>query len=158
AQQRTPGTIEYEGRTIGTINFRGNKKAEDDAIRVAIHSQPGEKLTGEQLRDDIRAVWKLGFFEDVQVEATEAGGKVDVTFVMREKPVIRKIYVSGAKEVGLDKINEVLDIKRDTIIDPAKVKRNVEKVRDLYVEKGYYLAEVSSDIQRKDDQHVDVYL
>src|SRR5881628_3777664 len=100
AQQWTPGTIEYEGRTIGTIKFRGNKKAEDDAIRVAIHSQPGEKLTGEQLRDDIRAVWKLGFFEDVQVEATEAGGKVDVTFVMREKPVIRKIYVSGAKEIG----------------------------------------------------------
>jgi outer membrane protein insertion porin family len=155
---RAPGTMEYEGRPIGSIKFRGNKKAEDDAIRVAIRSQVGEKLTSEQLRDDIRAVWKLGFFEDVQVEAIESGGKVDLVFVLREKPVIRKIYVSGAKEVGLDKINEVLDIKRDTIIDPSKVKRNVEKVRDLYVEKGYYLAEVTSDIQRKDDQHVDVYI
>jgi outer membrane protein insertion porin family len=156
--ERSPGTVEYEGRTIGTIKFRGNKKAEDDAIRVAIKSQPGEKLGSEQLRDDIRAVWRLGFFEDVQVEATEsAGGKVDLTFVLREKPVIRKIYVSGAREVGMDKINEVLDIKRDTIIDPAKVKRNVEKIKDLYVEKGYYLAEVSSDIQRKDENSVDVY-
>ncbi|MDB4966578.1 MAG: outer membrane protein assembly complex, YaeT protein [Myxococcales bacterium] len=156
--QRAPGTNEYEGRPIGSIKFRGNKKAEDDAIRVAIRSQVGEKLSADQLRDDIRGVWKLGFFEDVQIEAVESGGKIDVVFVLREKPVIRKIYVSGAKEVGLDKINEVLDIKRDTIIDPAKVKRNVEKVRDLYVEKGYYLAEVTSDIQRKDDQHVDVYL
>jgi outer membrane protein insertion porin family len=103
-------------------------------------------------------VWKLGFFEDIQVEINEdAKGRAELVFVVREKPVIRKIYVSGAHEVGLDKINEVLDIKRDTIIDLAKVKRNVEKVKDLYVEKGYYLAEVGYDIQRKDENHVDLY-
>jgi len=154
---RQPGTVEYDGRVIGTLKFKGNHKAEDDALRVAIKSQPGEKLNSEQLRDDIRAVWRLNFFEDVQVEASESGGKVDLVFVVREKPVIRKIYVSGAHEVGLDKINEVLDIKKDTIVDPAKVKRNVEKIKDLYVEKGYYLAEVGSEIQRKDENHVDVY-
>jgi outer membrane protein insertion porin family len=154
---RMPGTSEYEGRVIGTVKFKGNHKAEDDALRVAIKSLPGEKLSSEQLRDDVRAIWRLNFFEDVQVEAQETGGKVDLTFVVREKPLIRKIYVSGAHEVGLDKINEVLDIRKDTIVDPAKVKRNEEKVKDLYVEKGFYLAEVSSEIQRKDENHVDVY-
>lgn len=154
---RAPGALEYEGRVIGTLKFKGNKKAEDDAIRVAVKSLPGEKLNAEQLREDIRAVWRLGFFDDVQVEAQETGGKIDLLFVLHEKPVIRKIYVSGAHEVGLDKINEVLDIKKDTIVDPSKVKRNVEKIKDLYVEKGYYLAEVGSDIQRKDENHVDVY-
>ena len=139
------------------VSFVTPSFAEDDAIRIALKSQPGEKLNSEQLRDDIRAVWRLGFFEDVQVEAQESGGKVDLMFVLREKPVIRKIYVSGAHEIGLDKINEVLDIKKDTIVDPAKVKRNVEKIKDLYVEKGYYLAEVGSDIQRKDENHVDIY-
>src|SRR5438445_3872699 len=99
---RAPGTIEYDGRIIGTIKFKGNKKAEDDTIRIALKSQPGEKLSSEQLRDDIRAVWRLGFFEDVQVEAQESGGKVDLIFVLREKPVIRKIYVSGAHEIGLE--------------------------------------------------------
>lgn len=154
---RQPGTVVYEGRVIGALKFRGNKKAEDDAIRAVMKSLPGSKLDSEQLREDIRNVWRLGFFEDVQVEAIETGGKIDLTLVLREKPVIRKIYVSGAHEVGLDKINEVLDVKRDTIVDPAKIKRNVEKIRDLYVEKGYYLAEVTSDIQRKDENHVDIY-
>src|SRR5207248_9250022 len=79
---RAPGTIEYDGRIIGSIKFKGNKKAEDDAIRIALKSQPGEKLSSEQLRDDIRAVWRLGFFEDVQVEAQESGGKVDLIFVL----------------------------------------------------------------------------
>ena len=158
SEGRSPGTSDFEGHYVESIKFRGNKKAEDDAIRVAIKSQVGEKLSADQLRDDIRSIWKLGFFEDVQVEGSDAGGgKVALVFVLREKPLIRKIYVSGAHEVGLDKINEVLDIKREQIIDPAKVKRNVEKIRDLYVEKGFYLAEVGYDIQRKDEQHVDVY-
>jgi outer membrane protein assembly factor BamA len=147
-----PGTSELEGRTIGALQFRGNRKAEDDALRAAIHSRPGEKLSSEQLREDIKNVWKLGFFEDVQVEAVEASsGKIGLTFVLREKPVIRKIYVSGAHEVGLDKINEVLDIKKDQIIDPAKVKRNVEKIKDLYVEKGYQSTCVAVLLWRRRD-------
>jgi outer membrane protein insertion porin family len=34
----------------------------------------------------------------------------------------------------------------------------VEKVRDLYIEKGFYLAEVTSETQRKDNNKVDVYI
>jgi outer membrane protein insertion porin family len=157
--ERAPGEVEGEGKTVAWIRFRGNRKAEDDAIRLNLITQAGQKLVGEQLRDDVRAVWKMGYFEDIQIEESqEANGKVGITFVLKEKPVIRKIYIAGNSEVGLDKINEVLDLKKETILDPAKVKRNVEKVRDLYVEKGYYLAEVGSDVKRVDEAHVDVYI
>lgn len=156
--ERAIGEIEGQGKVIAAVKFRGNHKAEDDAIRLNIALAPGDRLTAERLRDDIRAIWKMGYFEDVQVDLTDApNDKVVLTFVLREKPTIRKIYVAGNKEVGLDKINEVLDLKKDTIIDPAKVKRNVEKIRELYVEKGFYLADVSSDIRRKDQSKVDVY-
>jgi outer membrane protein insertion porin family len=154
-----PGEIEGQGKTIAWIRFRGNRKAEDDAIRLNLTLSPGQKLEAEKLRDDLKAVWKMGYFEDIQVEETqEPSGKVGLTLVLKEKPVIHKIYVAGNSEVGLDKINEVLDLKKETILDPAKVKRNIEKVRDLYVEKGFYLAEVGSDVKRIDDAHVDVYL
>ena len=158
--EHTPGELEGEGKVVAYIRFRGNRKAEDDAIRLNLTTQPGHKLEAEKLREDLRAIWKMGYFEDVQVEEiiVENSGKVGLTLVFREKPVIHKIFVAGNSEVGLDKINEVLDLKKETILDPAKVKRNVEKVRDLYVEKGYYLAEVGSDVKRVDDAHVDVYL
>ncbi len=156
--ERLPGQMPGVGKVIGQIKFRGNRKAEDDAIRANLFSQVGEKMTMEHVRSDIHAIWKMPYFDDVQVEEDEdKKGRVVLTFVVREKPSIRKIYVAGARELGLDKINEVLDLKKDTIYDPTKVKRNVEKVRDLYVEKGYYLAEVTSDIKRIDDTHVDVY-
>ena len=156
--QRAPGEIPGEGRVISSIDFRGNKKVEADAIKLNVRSTAGEKLSSDTLREDIKSIWKMGYFDDVQVEGTEDGDKIKLTFVLREKPSIRKIFVQGNKEVDLSKINEVLDLKKDQILDPAKVKRNVEKVRDLYIEKGYYLAEVTSDIQRKEANKVDVYI
>jgi len=77
--------------------------------------------------------------------------------VLKEKPSIRKIYVSGHDEVGLTKINEVLDIKKEQILDLAKVKKNVEKIRELYVQRGFYMAEVNYELQRVDQNEVDVY-
>ena len=103
------------------------------------------------MREDVRTIWKMGFFEDVQVESTEVkGGKgLAIVFVLKEKPAISKIYVAGNDEVGLTKINEVLDIKKDQILDLAKLKKNVEKIKDLYVEKGFYLAEVDYEVKRR---------
>ena len=48
-------------------------------------------------------------------------------------------------------------LKRDAILSIAKVKRNREKVHDLYVEKGYYLASVDYEIRRVNESEVDVW-
>ena len=133
---------------VAKLQFRGNRKVEDDAIKVNLKTAAGVTLTQEMLRDDVRAIWKMGYFEDVQVEVTEGKGGSVVTFVLREKPAIKKIYVAGNDEVALSKINEVLDIKKEQILDLAKLKKNVEKIKDLYVEKGFYMAEVTYEVKR----------
>jgi outer membrane protein insertion porin family len=143
------------------VSFRGNRKVEDDAIRVNLKTAPGVTLTQETVRDDVRAIWKMGYFEDIEVEVSDSKNKAQpgsiVTFVLKEKPAINKIYVAGNEEVSLSKINEVLDIKKDQILDLAKIKKNVEKIKDAYVEKGFYMAEVSYEIKRDSTATVDVW-
>ncbi|HTB61532.1 MAG TPA: outer membrane protein assembly factor BamA, partial [Polyangia bacterium] len=139
------------------VSFRGNRKVEDDAIKVNLKTAPGVTLTQEVVRDDVRAIWKMGYFEDIEVEVSEGKAGSTVTFVLKEKPAINKIYVAGNDEVSLSKINEVLDIKKDQILDLAKIKKNVEKIKDAYVEKGFYMAEVSYEIKRDSSATVDVW-
>jgi outer membrane protein insertion porin family len=142
---------------VARITVRGNRKVEPEAIRINIQTKAGKPLDRQKLAEDVRALWRLGFFEDVQVDVTDLGrGDVQVTYLVKEKPSIRKILVSGNDEIDLDKINEVLDLKRDAILDIAAVKRNEVKIRDLYVEKGFYLAEVTHELRRISDTEVDV--
>ncbi len=139
------------------LQFRGNRKVEDDAIKINLKTAVGVTLTQEMLREDVRAIWKMGYFDDAQVEVTEGKDGSVVTFVLREKPAIKKIYVAGNDEVALSKINEVLDIKKEQILDLAKLKKNVEKIKDLYVEKGFYMAEVTYEVKRDTSSTVDVW-
>jgi len=153
----TPGPA-VQGRPIEKVQFRGNRKVEDDAIRVQLLSKPGTLFDAAKLREDIRAMWKMGFFADVNVEA-EIGtsGGVMLTFAVKEKPSIRKVLVAGNQELGLDKINEVIDLELDTIVDIAKIKKNREKIADQYVQKGFYLATVDYELKPINEAEVDVW-
>jgi len=131
------------------LQFRGNRKVEDDAIKINLKTAVGVTLTQEMIREDVRAIWKMGYFDDVQVEVTEGKGGSVVTFALREKPAIKKIYVAGNEEVALTKINEVLDIKKEQILDLAKLKKNVEK--------GFYMADVTYEVKRDTSSTVDVW-
>ena len=146
------------GHRVDQVQFKGNRKVEDDAIRQNLLTRVGGLLDLEKVREDVRAMWKLGFFEEVTVEAARsAKGGVIVTFIVKEKPSVRKILVSGNDELELDKINEVIDLKRDSILDITKVKANREKIHDVYVEKGYYLASVDYEVKPVNESEVDVW-
>ena len=146
------------GHRVDQVQFKGNRKVEDDAIRQNLLTRVGGLLDLEKVREDVRAMWKLGFFEEVTVEAARsAKGGVIVTFSVKEKPSVRKILVSGNDELELDKINEVIDLKRDSILDITKVKANREKIHDVYVEKGYYMASVDYEVKPVNESEVDVW-
>jgi outer membrane protein insertion porin family len=150
--------LNLEGRPIEQVQFRGNRKVENDAIRVQLLSKEGTLLSASKLREDVRAMWKMGFFADIDVEAEiTASGGVILTFAVKEKPSIRKVLIAGNSEVGLDKINEVLDLELDSIVDISKVKKNRDKIAELYVQKGYYLATVDWEVKTANESEVDVW-
>jgi outer membrane protein insertion porin family len=157
AAPAAPAPPEPESLEVIKVSFRGNRKVEDDALKVNLRTVPGATLTQDLLREDVRSIWRMGFFEDVTVEATNVPGGVSVVFVLKEKPSIHKIFVSGHDEVGLTKVNEVLDLKKEQILDLAKVKKNMEKIRELYLQRGFYMADVTYELKRVNQSEVDVY-
>jgi len=154
----TNDALRLQGRAIERVQFRGNRKVEDDAIRVQLLSKEGTLLDAAKLREDLRAMWKMGFFADIDVEAeVRQSGGVTLTFAVKEKPSIRKVLVAGQSELGMDKINEVIDLELDAIVDISKVKKNRDKIAELYVQKGFYLATVDWEIKPVNEAEVDVY-
>ena len=150
--------LTLQSRAIERVQFRGNRKVEDDAIRIQLSSKAGTLLDATKLREDLRQMWKMGFFADIDVEAEIApSGGVILTFAVKEKPAIRKVLIAGHSELGLDKINEVIDLELDTIVDISKIKKNREKIADLYVQKGFYLATVDWEVKPVNEAEVDVY-
>jgi len=141
---------------VSKIVVQGNRRVEEAAIRQVMISRVGEPLSTTRVAADVRALWALGYFDDIKVNAVSSGKGPVLVYVVKEKPSVRKVIVGGNDEVDLDKINEVLDLKKNTILDVSEVKRNLEKIHDLYIEKGFYLAQVNYKIRPVSATQVDV--
>ncbi len=129
------------------VEIAGSRRVEIDAIRMQINSQAGQELDPAQVAKDIKAIFGLGFFKDVRAEVDGEPGAEVLRFVVVEKPSIAKISSRGHSEISLEKIKEVIDIKRLSVLDRTKIKSNAQKIKELYVEKGFYLADVVFELK-----------
>lgn len=148
------------GQPIAEIRFEGNRRVESEAMLLEIESKVDELVKAASLATDLKLLWGLGKFDDVAVYGEMSASGVILTYRVSERPTIRKIILEGNDKVKLDDINEVLDLSKNSILDLGEVKANVEKVKGLYVEGGFFLADVDYAIRPVEDEpgKVDVYL
>jgi outer membrane protein insertion porin family len=142
--------------TVQGIVVEGNRRVEADAIKAAVSTKAGATLDLKRIDDDIKSVMKLGFFSDVVVE--EQGDPERPTLLIRvtEKPAVRETRTIGNEELSKDDLKETLEVKPYAILDLTLVRKTVKKIQDKYVEKGFYLAEVTYRLEDQPDNQVDV--
>jgi outer membrane protein insertion porin family len=132
--------------TVEKITILGNVKVEDGVIRGAIKSREGRPLLLNQVRDDIRSIYGLGYFTDVGVDIKSMPKGKELIFVVVEKPSIKEVVITGNDKVKLEDIKEKVTIQPRSILNLDKVKDNAEQIRKLYFSKGYYGVKVNTKV------------
>ena len=124
---------------LKNIQISGNVRVEDDGIRLHVKSRAGEVFDPATVDQDVKAIYRMGFFDDVQAELSPDGV---LTYAVTEKPYIREVKIQGASQVSKEKIESALGVGARTILDRSKVAEGVDKVRKLYNEQGYVNAAI----------------
>jgi len=132
--------------SIYKIMILGNVKVEEGVIRGAIKSREGSPFSVEKIREDLRSIFDLGSFTDVQVDIKPTPQGKEVIFIVAEKPSIKDILIKGNKKVKLDDIKEKVTLTSRSILNLEKVKENSEQIRKLYFSKGYYGVKVEDKV------------
>jgi outer membrane protein insertion porin family len=131
-----------EGEKIVEVVVKGNRRIEKSAVLNVVKMKAGDTLENDKTDTDIRAIYKMGHFQDVQA-ATEASEKGTVlAYVVVEKPIVRNILFEGNKELTTDKLKEALEFKQNAVFSAKDLAKSVAKIKKLYAEEGYYLAEI----------------
>ena len=128
---------------IVEIRVVGNHAVQAEAIMGLLSSRVGSIVAASEIRSDIRAIYRSGFFQDVRMDETDGKDGVVLVVSVVEKPIISDIQYEGFREVTTSSIGEKLLTKRYTIVDEKKLGGDVRTIEQMYVEKGFYLARVS---------------
>jgi outer membrane protein insertion porin family len=139
---RVPGQAQ-EKVTIKDVRISGNFRVEDEGIRLHIKNRPGALYDPNIVEQDVKAIFRMGFFDDVRAEFPADG---ILTYVVKEKPYVREVKVQGNSQVGKEKIETALGVTPRSVLDRGKVIEGIEKVRKLYSDQGYVNAQVDYSI------------
>ena len=144
---------------ITKINIQGNRRVEGDAIRAAIPMKAGDAFDKRKLKEALLAVWKMGYFNDVKIDVSPVRPPAtgyQLTILVSEKPAIREIKLEGNEELSRDDLKDTIEAKQYQILDAEAVRRSAKKMQEKYVEKGYFLAEVTWRFDVLPNNEVDV--
>ena len=136
---------------IGSIAPEGNKRIDSGAILRKIETKPGDVYNQKALRNDLKAIYKMGYFNDVQIDVSDSAKGKKVIFRVIEKPVIKSVIFQGINELKEEDVKEAANIKEHFILNPATISLGEEAIRQLYKTKGFYNSKVSSNITYPDD-------
>jgi outer membrane protein insertion porin family len=145
-----------EGAKVQDIRVEGNRRVEVDAIRAAISVKKGQPLDVRAVDRDIRAIMKLGFFDDVVVEAEGPPSAPVLVYRVVERPSVREARITGTDELSSDDLKDTIQLKAFALLDLNAVRQDVQRIQEKYVEKGFYLAEVTWRLEPQPDNQVDV--
>lgn len=138
------------------IDIEGNRRIETDLIRINLSAKVGDPLSQETVSNDIKKIYKLGFFDDVSAEVEKTPEGVILIYNVKEKPVVVDLRIKGNKKIKTDEILKVIGVKEGRIIELEKVKMSAAAIKKLYLDKGYVAAEVNYDIEPKTEGTVGV--
>jgi len=141
---------------VKDVKIEGNRRTDPEAIRAAIGTKPGQALDLQKVDADIRAVMKIGSFSDVVVEQEGAPANPTVVFRVTERPTVREVKTVGNEALSKDDLKDTVSLKASTFFDPTLADKDVQKIQKKYVEKGYFLTEVTVKTVEVPDNQVDV--
>lgn len=144
-----------EAARLKDVRIGGNVRVEEDGIRLHVKSRPGDPFNPTLVEQDVRAIYRMGFFDDVQAELSPDNV---LTYAVKEKPYIREVRIQGLSQVSKDKVETALGVSPRTILDRSKVSEGVDKVRKLFTEQGYVNAAVDFAISPEANNQVAVVL
>jgi outer membrane protein insertion porin family len=141
---------------VRAIEVEGGQRIEPDVIFLRIRTREGARVDRKTIREDIHTIMETGYFRQVSVEALPVPGGVKIVYHIEERPMIREVRYEGVKELEEDDLIEVVTIQPNTFLNIGALKENVEKIRKLYANEGYFRADVEYEAEPYGNNQVNV--
>ncbi|GAB4367744.1 MAG: outer membrane protein assembly factor BamA [Deltaproteobacteria bacterium] len=150
------GFLRAAGFPVLAIEVRGAKRVGADAVRAAMGTRVGEEFDPVQIRRDVKAIYRMGYFSDVRVDAEPVPGGTRLTVIVEEKPIVSSVVIEGNREVDTKDLREALTVKERTLFTDEKVKESERKMVEVFQNRGFYDASVVSSVREEPDGSIRV--
>lgn len=139
-----------DGPVIRHVDVVGASQVSRAQVVAWSGLQEGRTLSRDGVASAIRNLFTTQKFADIFVYEQPDSAGVRVIVNLREFPRLRQVAFKGNDKVKKEDLQEAFPQQVGQPVNPARLQRDLEKIRALYQDKGYYNVEVSTDSSRVD--------
>jgi len=127
---------------IEEIRVSGNLRIPKETIKYNLQTREGNQLDRITVRRDIKALYALGLFDDIRVEEEDGKTGKIVTFIVKERKLIRTVKYEGVKSVSSSEITDALKehkagLNQESLYDPTRIQKAAAVIKMLLAERGH---------------------
>lgn len=140
-----------QGLTISKITVDGNKLINDQLIKDSMRIRPGSLYSKKNLGDDLRRVYDMGYFtENIKAVPVSTSQGIHLRIVVQENAPVTGVEIEGNTILEDTELQKIFAGQTGMPQNIGQLNEGIEKVEELYAEKGYILARVT-DIEDEPD-------
>jgi outer membrane protein insertion porin family len=145
----------FDTFTVSEIRIDGLSRIAPGTVFTYLPVEKGDALTADRANQAIRALYKTGFFNDVQLSRQ---GDILVVSV-KERPQITKIAIRGNKDVKEEDLLKGLKgigLAEGEAFDPLKLAQVQDELTHQYYNRGKYNVSIKTSTVNLDRNRVEV--
>jgi len=141
--------------TASDIRVDGLQRIAAGTVFTYLPVERGDTVDQTRLAQAIRALYRTGFFEDVQLD--RQGNILVIT--VRERPAINNLTVTGNKDIKTDQLLKGLSdigLSEGGTFDRLSLDRVTQELRRQYNDRGKYNVEITPTVSTLERNRVDI--
>ncbi len=141
-----------EEYTIGGIKVKGAPHMDPSSIKLFSGLKVGDriKVPGDDISKAIQELWDQNLFSDVRIKVDRVkDDKIYLTIQVKERPRLSSFTFDGVSSSDAEDLRKKIKLIRGKMVTENLLYETRNKIRNFYIDDGYYDAEVS--IQQKKD-------
>ncbi len=150
AIQRSPVFLRYRdlktwyGLPVHAVVFTGVSDQDLVGVKDRLALQAGQKLTEEDVKESLHALFATGLYRSIVAEGVETGGQVTVTFDGVPQLFLRRLYIQGMKQDTLAaQIQRATRLEVGGSFTAQELDQATEHLRQALERNGFHIATVS---------------
>ncbi len=141
---------------VDQIRIEGNQRIEKDAILFHITQEADQPLDDDAVDEDIRSIYKLGFFYSVSAKLVTIKGQQVLVYTVSERPQVIEVRIEGMEALFKTdpRVVQAIEVHDGYILDPIAVRETIENLKSVYNDEGYIDAQVIFAVVPRPDNTV----
>lgn len=156
ALARDVGVKVFKREMVAEVLISGNHRIESEAIKRVVKTQPGDLYHVKQMQEDLKSIYKMGYFSDVRVDTSAAPKGIIVTFQVVENQTVRNVKLDGNKEFNDEDLGELITVRSGSILNINRLKTDAHQMENKYRQKGYHHVKITFEIEPVEENRADI--